>query len=261
MAMSDLYVVCLRASEQCTDVPAGLSDPRRSAELADYLGELGLDVPDEPLGPGTFVAALCAWGRAQRDLPGATSKGPRFCATLAQLRGDPRTVDPRNLPFVGATWLANQAYHALDPRTYPAISAQLVTLEALTIHADAGLPARSGLNAWALRQLTQASERRYDASPMYRHFGDRDEWAQGDFAGKEDDVDGMVPFVEVVAQREIEFKPSFFAEHAGAWWIDHARRISGPSDNLPYAVGTYRVLTFPAWVPDLRPIGALFYTR
>lgn len=258
--MSDLYVACLRASERVTEVPEGPSDPRWSAELSDYLEALGLTVPEGPLHPGAFVAALREWGRTQRDLAKAACQGPRFRETLAQLHADPRTVDSRNLPFVGHTWLANQAYHALDPRAYPAIFGQLVTIEVLTIHADAGLPARRGRKAWALRQLTQATAR-CDTSPMYRHFGDHDEWAQGDFGGKEDDVDGIVPFVDVIAELAIEFRPSFFDEHASAWWIPHARRLSGPSDNLPYAVGSYRVLTFPSWIPDLHPIGAVFHTR
>jgi len=258
--MSNLYAASLRACERVTDVPEGPTDPRWSTELADYLGELGLTVPEEPLHPSAFVAALREWGSTQRDLSSAACRGPRFRETLAQLRADPRAVEPRNLPFVGHTWLANQAYHALDPRTYPAITGQLVTLEVLTIHADAGLPTRRGRKAWALRQLVQASPR-CEESPMCRHFGDHDEWAQGDFGGNEDDVDGIVPFVDVIAELELEFRPTFFDEHAGAWWIPEAKRLPGPSDNLPYAVGSYRVLTFPAWVPDLAPIGTVFYTR
>lgn len=258
--MSDLYVACLRATESLTEVPEGPFDPGCAAELADYLGELGVEASKGALHPAAFVSALRAWGSAQRDLPGAAGQGPRFRETLAQLRADPRTVDARNLPFVGHTWLANQAYHTLDPRAFPAIPAQLVTLEVLTIHADAGLPTRRGRKAWALRQLTQATPH-LATSPIYRHFGDHDEWARGDFGGKEDDVDGIVPFVDVLAELELQFRPGFLDEHADAWWTPHARRLSGPSDNLPHAVGSYRVITFPSWVPDLHPIGTVFYTR
>ena len=37
--------------------------------------------------------------------------------------------------------------------------------------------------------------------------------------------------------------------------------LPGPSDNLPYAVGSYRVLTFPSWIPDLLPVRTVFHTR
>ncbi len=133
----------------------------------------------------------------------------------------------------------------------------LVTVELAQIHPDAWFPSDEERAArFCTRVLTEAFPPYYDRSPIYRHFESygRDAWAQTDFSGGEADVFGIV--LEVRNTRTIDMQvesENFWESHSNQWWAS-ARRWCGdvPSDNVPFQVRTYEILTHPAWLGELK---------
>ena len=251
--MGDLYLARVIDVKTIDEPPIELAGERFEDDFAEELEELGIE-PAESMSYPTFVEQIASWakGRSAEQAMTDLGQGIFYNRDVIEALQQGKAPASADLWLAAASWIGHNAMRrAFD--SLPPVEAKLVSIQAVTISADAGLPKPgSACNAFCLRLLTEACEY-YDKSPIYLHFGKDDEWAQEDFGGKEDDVLGIVPFASCLDWIELKFDDEFKAAQKNTWWAKEAdvQALNEPSDNLPYAIGTYEIVTFSGWVPEL----------